>query len=169
MVEPSAVGSYVVAIHHETLSWAVHEVLRTLSIEDVDKLKVRAGEHIGAVLTTAFLGCAPIGIDRAGEPDLVFDLTRSISTPISSLGLANTQFADFEMKSLPGRYREFDAAIDRDLERGNDPKSKTFKAVVRPARDVLAREGRTMIDEALSQLNQKSGADHSKNIFLIVH
>ena len=171
MLEPSAVGSYVVAIHHQTLSWAVHEVRRALSIEDVDKLKIRAGEHIGAVLTTAFLGCAPIGIDRAGQPDLVFDLTRSMPTdsPISSLGLANTQFADFEVKSLPGRFREFDAAIDRDLQRGNDPESRTFTAVVRSANDVLAREGRAAIDDALGQLNRKSEADHSKNIFLIAH
>jgi hypothetical protein len=53
MLEPSAAGSHVVAIHHQTLSWAVHEVCRRLSVEDVHKLKVRSGEHIGTMLTTA--------------------------------------------------------------------------------------------------------------------
>jgi len=80
MLEPSAVGSYVVSLHHQTLSWAVHEVRRALSIDDVHKLKIGSGEHIGAVLTTAFLGCAPIGVDRAGQPNLIFDLTRSMSS-----------------------------------------------------------------------------------------
>jgi hypothetical protein len=34
-----------------------------LSVEDVNKLKIRSGEHIGTILTTAFLGCAPIDTD----------------------------------------------------------------------------------------------------------
>jgi hypothetical protein len=169
MLEPSAVGSPVVAIHHQTLSWAVHEVCRTLPIEDVHKLKIRSGEHIGTMLTTAFLGCAPIGIDSAGQLDLAFDLTRSTRTP-SSLGLADRHFADFELKSLPGQgYRAFDAAIDRAVERGTDPESKTFTVVVRSANDVLVTEGRAAIDAALSQLNRKSEAGHSKNVFLIAH
>jgi len=170
MLEPSAAGSHVVAIHHQTLSWAVHEVCRRLSVEDVHKLKVRSGEHIGTMLTTAFLGCAPIGIDREGQLDLVFDLTRSIETPSSSLGLAHVQFADFELKSLPGQgYRAFDAAIDRDLDRGTEPESKTFTVVVRSANDVLATEGRVAIDAAVNQLKRKSEAGPSKNVFLIAH
>src|SRR6267154_2481036 len=167
MLEPSAAGSHVVAIHHQTLSWAVHEVCRRLSVEDVHKLKVRSGEHIGTMLTTAFLGCAPIGIDREGQLDLVFDLTRSIETPSSPLGLAHVQFADFELKSLPGQgYRAFDAAIDRDLDRGTEPESKTFTVVVRSANDVLATEGRVAIDAAVNQLKRKSEAGPSKNVFL---
>lgn len=171
MTKPSAVGSHVVAIHHQTLAWAVREVCSALPDGDVNKLKVRSGEHLAATLTTAFLGCAPISIDRAGEPDLVFDLSRSIldHSPIPRFGLSTSKFADFEVKSLDGDFRRFDAACDRAFESGNDPESKTFITRARSANDVLAVEGRAKIDQALEQLNRKSAEDHSKNVFLIAH
>jgi hypothetical protein len=66
---------------------------------------------------------------------------------------------------LPGQgYREFDAAIDRALERGTDPKSKTFAVKVRSANDVLATEGRAAIDDALNQLDRKSERTTQKRV-----
>ncbi len=53
-------------------------------------------------------------------------------------------FADFEIKSLPGRFREFDAAIDRAQEAGTKPDGRVFKAVVTSVNTVL-REARHTI------------------------
>jgi hypothetical protein len=159
----------VVHVSHRMLSWAVTEVVRVLTMEGASRLKVPSGEHLAAIVTTAFLGTAPISIDLAGEPDLVFDLSRSIFSEgvAPRLGLGQLKFADFEVKSLPGGFREHEAAIDRALKDGRVP--HLFEARFTSANIVLRNEGRTMIQEAEEQLAKKSHLGHSRNIFLIAH
>ena len=168
MPESSPVGSHIVAVHHSNVFWAAQELASTFDGDDLRKLKVRAGEHLAAILATAYLGCAPIAIDRAGEADLVFDLSRSTSVP-QTMGLADTRFADFEIKSLKGPYREFDASIDREALEGRVPRERVYCSTFRAANDVLALEGMEAIEAAARQLKRKSGDDHSKNVFVISH
>ena len=171
MLDPGAKGSDVVVIPQRTLWWAVDELCRALPHEVLRKLKVRSGEDLAAISTTAFLACAPTSVDCAGEPDLIFDLSHSKSerSPISSMGLANKRFADFEVKSIGVWYRKFDATIDQSLGRGEIPMVTTFTAAVTTVNEVLAGEGLNQIDRALRQLNKKVRVAHSKNIFLIAH
>lgn len=116
-------GNYAIFVSHHTLSWAVTEVVWTLTIEQASKLKVASGEHLAAILTTAFLYTSPTSIDMAGEPDLVFKLGSAALTKVTSsrLGCGHASFADFEVKSLPGKFREFDAAINRAQDAGKEP------------------------------------------------
>jgi hypothetical protein len=77
-------------------------------------------------LTTAFLGSAPISVDAgSGGPDLVFDLSRHVQGAPGDPALVGRAegFADFEVKSLPGRYREFVAAINRAINAGSEPQA----------------------------------------------
>ena len=70
-------GGRVIAIAPQTLRWATDQMVETLEPETLKKLKVRAGEHLAALLTTTFLLTPPTSIDTKGETDLRFDLSRS--------------------------------------------------------------------------------------------
>lgn len=171
MSEKSPIGSYVIVVWHRILPWAVTEVVRVLTIEKTRKLKVSSGEHLAAILATSVLATAPTSIDSAGGLDLVFDLTNSIPERRvhPRLGLGHASFADFEVKSLPGKFREFDAALDRFLEAGGTPDGKEFRVLVTSANTVLRNEERDMIRKAKRQLDKKSRPGHSKNVFLVGH
>ena len=109
-----------------------------------------------------------VGADQDEVGKLVLDLSCEVQWhAVMDVDVSVAKFAvcQLEVKSLPGPFREFDAAINRALQRGNNPESKTFTAVFRSANDVLASEGRRMIDDALSQLDRKSEAGHSKTSF----
>jgi hypothetical protein len=71
-------------------------------------------------------------------------------------------FASFEVKSLPGGFRKFDAE-------SRVADGHYFRSPFTPANAVLRNEGRDMILKAKKQLDQKSSSGHSKNVFLIAH
>lgn len=169
MSEKGPIGSYVV-VRCRTLSWAVTEIVGTLSPDQISELKIPSGEHLAAILVTSFLGAAPRSIDSAGETDLIFEVPQSLSgdTLGRRLGLGNAQFADFEIKSLPGRFREHDAAINRAQEAGDEPDGSVFIATVTSVNTVL-RGARDTILRARRQLDKKAKPGHSKNIFLVAH
>jgi hypothetical protein len=72
MPDGDLTGGLVIAIAPQTLRWATDQMVETLGPETLKKLKVRAGEHLAALLTTTFL----TGIDTEGGADLWFDLSR---------------------------------------------------------------------------------------------
>ena len=78
MSENSPVGSWVIAIWYRKLSWAVTAIVRTLSFDQISKLKVWSGEHLATILITSFLGVAPKNVDTAGETDLMFEIPRAL-------------------------------------------------------------------------------------------
>jgi hypothetical protein len=170
MSEKSPIGSHVIVIRHRELSWAVTEIVRTLYPDHFSKLKVPSGEHLAAILITAFLGVAPRSVDSAGETDLLFEIPQSL--PGDALGrrleLGNKPFADFEVKSLPGGFRKYNAAINREQEAGKNSEKRTFKATVTSVNTAL-HEARPTILKAKQQLDKKEKLEHSKNIFLIAH
>jgi hypothetical protein len=170
MPEMSPIGSYVIAIRHRELSWAVTEIIRTLYPDRFSNLKVPSGEHLAAILITAFIGTAPRSVDSAGETDLLFKIPQSLPGDAlgQRLGLGSKPFADFEVKSLPGGFREYDAAIDRAQKAGKSADGRAFKATVTSVNAVL-REARPTLLKAKRQLDTKERSEHSKNIFLIAH
>jgi hypothetical protein len=168
MPEKSPIGSYVIIIRHRELSWAVTKVIRTLYPDRFSKLKVPSGEHLAAILITAFLGTAPRSVDSAGETDLLFKTPQSLPGDALGrrLGLGSKPFADFEVKSLPGRFREYNATSDRAQKVRKS--ADAFKATVTSANAVLCEAHPTLL-RAKRQLDTKERPGHSKNIFLIAH
>lgn len=164
-------GRYVHLIPPAFLWRAVEVVSEQLTADQVQALKIHSGEHLALLLTTAFLTAAPVSIDIAGGHDLVFDLANRApqATPAAELGMTEHPYADFEIKSLPGGFREFNAGIDRAERAGRPPRQPGFGAKVRSVNDILAHEGRRMINSARAQLQRKAQAGHSQNIFLIAH
>jgi hypothetical protein len=59
MASGDAAGRLTIGKWHRTLRWAVDELVDKLAPEQLRKLNIRAGEHLAAILTTAFLGTAP--------------------------------------------------------------------------------------------------------------
>ena len=170
MTDEDLRGGAVIAIAPQTLRWAVDQMVKALGPEKLKKLKVSAGEHLAALLASTFLLTPPTGVDTQGGPDLWFDLSREPGNgkkraPILPGG---TTSAAFEIKSMPGPFREWNSGIDRDGTRGIDTIGRSFETQVRVANDVLREAGPTL-RRARDQLQQKTTAGTSRNIFLVVH
>jgi hypothetical protein len=162
------VGGQIVAIEHRTLWWAIDVMLQTLPPDKLSKLNMRAGEHLAAILTTAFLGVAPSDVDTTGGVDLSFRFPhadRSLGPRVFPTGVTE---AAFEVKSLPGPYREWQHGIERDEVRGLDPTGRMLVGTIKRANDVLL-EARSSVRRAVNQLYKKTSAATSKNVFLVVH
>ncbi|MFE8602844.1 hypothetical protein [Archangium violaceum] len=160
-------GAPVVGIWHRTLVWAVDELVK-LGPDQLNSLKVRAGEHLAAILTTSFMGVAPFQVDTHGGPDLLFDLSekRPQFLPIPQSALT----AAFEVKSMRGSFREFDSEINRTNARGGDASGRSFLLRAQTAREILT-QARPLLDSAQTGLASKvvNPDATSRNIFLIVH
>jgi hypothetical protein len=162
-----ATGRRVVATWYRTLWWAVDEMAEQLAPEQLRQLRVRAGEHLAAILTSAFLHTAPARVDTTGGVDLWFDLPETLDRKAEIIP-ARASSAAFEIKSLPGEFREVDAGIDRDHARGVDVSGRGLDRRVRGANDVL-REAAPSVRSALDQLHRKMGGGTSMNVFLVIH
>jgi hypothetical protein len=136
----------------------------------IEEAEGSCGEHLAALLAATFLLTPPTGIETQGGPDLWFDLSREGGggmkrAPILPDGTAS---AAFEIKSMPGPFREWDNGIDRDRARGIDAKGRSLKTPVQATNDVL-REASPVLRRARDQLQRKTNAETSRNIFLVIH
>ena len=170
MTDGDLSGGLVIAIASQTLRWAVDQMVGTLGPETMRKLKVSAGEHLAALLATTFLLTPPMGIDTQGGPDLWFDLSRESGGGMKRAPILpdGTVSAAFEIKSMPGPFREWNSRIDRDRARGIDAKGRSLETPVQAANEVL-READPILRRARDQLVCKTRAGTSRDIFLVIH
>ncbi|MCX4632982.1 hypothetical protein [Streptomyces sp. NBC_01443] len=162
-----AIGTHIRAITYDVMDWATEALPAHVSADDLKKLKLAAGEHLAAMLTTAYLGIVPVAADVRGGVDLVYRVADLDSGALSSLlGRNGVEFADFEVKSIPRGFREHDAAISRALKGGEGP--GTHLATVVSANDVV-EAARPMIDKAAKQLREKSSPDRARVAFIMSH
>ena len=94
----------MVAVWYRRLWWAVDELVANLTTEQLSRLRVRVGEHLAAILTTAFLQRAHARVDTAGDVDLWFDLS-GVRGRTAEIIPAQVSSAAFEVKSLAGGFR----------------------------------------------------------------
>lgn len=121
-----------------------------------EKLKVRSGEHIAAILLTA-LHSLPVAVDEDGGVDLVFERS-SAQTPPWPFG--ESLSAAVEVKSLPGKWRKHEYTM-----RLGD----TYQVKIQNALEILEL-GSKKITEASEALRHKVGSSGvSRNAFLIIH
>ncbi len=149
----------------------VEEVINVLGVDGAAKLKTRSGEHLAVVLAAAFLGVPPSSVDSDGGTDIRFDLDVDMRGHAAELiGRTDVRFVDFEVKSLPGPARAFDARIKRALKRGQElsERDRSRKTQVTSA-NAIVEAGREMIERAAEQLSKKSSPDCARNVFLISH
>jgi hypothetical protein len=161
------VGTPIIAIYYKTVCRAIDEVIEALGPDATARLKIDSGEHLAAIMATAFLGVAPCHTDVDGGPDLVFDLSSRPGRRFV-VGRDHAQFADFEVKSLPGPTRQYNAETNRAQRRGQQPRQTEFRTVFRAAADVVAAAG-PMIGKAAAQLEAKSSPERARVVFLVSH
>ncbi|WP_147468334.1 hypothetical protein [Corallococcus interemptor] len=161
------VGAPVVAIWHRTLAWAVDELAK-LERNQVMGLKVRSGEHLAAILTTAFLRIAPVQIDTRGGVDLLFRIPEG--RPGSKVISPGIRTAAFEVKSARGRFREFESELNRIHGAGRSAIGRNLKLRTQSAHEILTNS-RDLLESAQASLIAKIAAssETSRNIFLVVH
>lgn len=162
-----AIGTHVNVITYEVMDWATGALSAHVPANDLKKLKLAAGEHLAAMLTTAYLGIVPVAVDVHGGVDLVYRVADSDSDALSSLlGRDGVGYADFEVKSIPGAFRQYDAAASRALKRGKEP--ATHWSTVVSANDVV-EAAQSMIAKAAKQLRDKSSPDRARVVFIVSH
>lgn len=149
-------GTHFVGIWHRTLWWAVDELTR-LNAADLAHLRVRSGEHVAAILLTAFLRRAPAAIDVDGGVDLLFDLAEQPADMRTTVNLGD--LAAFEIKSLPGVFRRQDAHA-----RIGD----SHLTMLKSAEDII-QSALPSVRSAARSLDRKSEPTWSRNAFIIVH
>ena len=123
-------------------------------------LKVRSGEHLAAIFLSGLLGRTPSAFDDSGGPDLVFDAYGNKAWfPFASP-------AAFEIKSLPGAFREKMSLLMRAP--SSDEQKLPFKLRVWTAAEVMI-DAQPVLLKAERQLVDKTPPEYSRNIFLITH
>jgi hypothetical protein len=123
-------------------------------------LKVRSGEHLAAIFLSGLLGRTPSEFDDGGGPDLVFDAHDKPWFPFASP-------AAFEIKSLPGAYRQELGSLLRNGASGREA-AVPFRLRVWTAAEVM-RDAHPVILKAESSLVRKTSPQCSRNVFLITH
>jgi hypothetical protein len=151
--EQTPVGHDVVALHPDALMHAVGDLVAVGP--SVRRLKIRAGEHLAALLLTAICG-PPTSVDTVGEVDLLFD--RDAPTT-RSWYFCDFRRAAVEVKSYAGDYR----MVESRMQLGD-----SHMVQVRSAFDILT-DASDQIGRAIVALNRKADAQTSKNVFLIIH
>lgn len=138
-----------------------------LTERDISRLKVNSGEHLAAILASAFLGRGPVGVEPDlepnGGPDLVFPPDADAGLPAVAM----------EIKSLSGdkqgNFRRFEAS----LERASDATERTHWAEAVSINDLLSGEGLRQVEIARQQLATKvpSTLDVAveRHVFLVAH
>lgn len=151
------IGSHVQLISLDSLVTATHALSQSLTTQDIRRLSVRSGEHLAAMLTTAFLGRPPVGIEPGDGPDLVFAASEDGKSPAVSI----------EIKSLPGAFRRYEAG----LERAAGATEQTHQITITSVNDVLTEHCLHWIEVARGQLARKvpPDANVAKHVFLIAH
>lgn len=145
-------GHRIHALAPGALRPAVEELLALNGVERY--LKVRSGEHIAAILLTAVCSSAPTRLDSDGGIDLIFDRSNQ-QWPFGDL-----RRAAVEVKSLPGRWRRFEARVQ--IGQRHDVK-------IRHAADILQEASSVILDGA-NALKRKTGPEPiSRSVFLLVH
>ncbi|WP_157517578.1 hypothetical protein [Micromonospora rifamycinica] len=154
-------GGRVIATGHQSVIEATHRLLQ-IDPRQLAGLKVRAGEHLAAILTTTFLGNAPHAVDLRGDVDLRFNLPEQPPFPLSPGG-----DVAFEVKSMPGPFREFSESINRAARRGHR-ENFSIIVLVEHANDILS-SAHPVLMQAQNALLRKAPGETSRNIFLVIH
>jgi hypothetical protein len=124
-------------------------------------LKVRSGEHLAAIFLCGLFGCTPSGFDRDGGPDLVFDeYPKKPWFPYANPAV-------FEIKSLPGAYRENLSLLMRNDTSGRKSELP-FQLRLWTAAEVM-RDAHPTLVKAERSLVKKTPSQYSRNVFLITH
>ncbi|MEU9405150.1 hypothetical protein AB0E08_05485 [Streptomyces sp. NPDC048281] len=163
------VGTHVVAISYDVMDAATAVLAQRLPTETLHAMKLASGEHLAAMLATAYLRAVPVAVDVDGGVDLTFSLKASDGLDLKTLlGRDDVEFADFEVKSVPGPFREkYLPATTRAMERG-EAQPPAHQAKVVSANDVIeAATG--MIGKAAGQLRDKSSPDRARVAFIVSH
>ncbi|MFD6126555.1 hypothetical protein, partial [Streptomyces hydrogenans] len=147
-------GSKVMVIPLRRLIEATNALVTHLPESDMKKLKVNSGEHLAAILATAYLGRTPVGVEPFDGPDLVY--AQDGDDPAVAI----------EIKSLPGPFRQYAAESERHPD-------ALLQIRVTAINDVMREHGLPKILQAAKQLEAKVPATldfHvSKQVFLVSH
>lgn len=159
MSDDGLVGQIVHLVSAATFPHAVHQ-LGSMHPDLVAALDLDSGEHIAAIVATAFLRAVPTTVDVDGGVDMVFtDLDPSVAFDVGCD--ATVTAACFEVKSMRGGFRRF--FNQRRTEIGD-----SYEVTIRTITDI-AGEAELEIRRAADALRAKTDSTQSRNIMIIVH
>lgn len=134
----------------------VDAALQLAQMPGAEKLKVRSGEHIAAILLTA-LCSLPAAVDEAGGVDLMFE--RSSAAP-GSWPFGALLRAAVEVKSLPGKWRKAEYTMKL---------GDTYQVKIQNAVEILELGSKKIMEAAEALRNKVGSSAASRNAFMIIH
>jgi hypothetical protein len=146
-------GLSVVATSATALVYAARQLAQ---MQGAEKLKVRSGEHIAAILLTA-LHSLPVGVDEDGGVDLVFERG---SAQTRAWPFGESLRAAVEVKSLPGKWRKHEY---------NMRLGDTYQVKIQNAFEILELGSKKIIEAAEALQHKVGSSSTSRNAFMIIH
>jgi hypothetical protein len=153
------VGEIVHLVPAITFPFTVEQLgLRTP--EMLAALEIDSGEHIAAILVSAFLGTVPAAVDLDGGVDLVFtNLSPRVEADVGCGEVVSS--ACFEVKSMRGDFRRF---VNQRSTKIGDSHQTTIRSIA----DVVD-DAQREIQRAAKSLRAKADSTQSRNIVIVVH
>lgn len=146
-------GLHVVATPATALVNAARQLVQ---IQGAEKLKVRSGEHIAAILLTA-VHSLPVAVDEGGGVDLVFERS---SAQTRAWPFGDSLRAAVEVKSLPGKWRKHEY---------NMRLGDTYQVKVQSAVRVLELGSKKIMEAAWALQQKVDSSSTARNAFMIIH
>ncbi len=125
-----------------------------LTVEQLNALKIRSGEHVAAIVATMIHFEAPLAVDVDGGPDLQFGPSATWERPGVEVA--------YEVKSIVGDFRKFDARL------GDPGAPQEFSTVIRTIDDIVGQAAH-VVRSADQNLAAKVSNDVSRNVILVLH
>jgi hypothetical protein len=147
--ERDIVGHRALALHPDVLKHAVKQLVQVEGASS--HLKIRAGEHLAAILLTAVCG-PPTQIDRSGGVDLVFE--REQTPEHFTWHFGDHDRADFEVKSFAGAFRRAESRMQ--LGDSHSVVVQTVFDVLTDATTVLKSAVRSLLENQRNRLPRMS-------------
>lgn len=168
MTEPYDRGNYVLAIYPQRVRFAANALLKYVDRTQLRKVKIRSGEHLALILTTAFIGAIPRALDHSGGPDIEFDVSETEPDDLLRETVFTSTSVAFEIKSPDAGYRKFEGAINADVRADRSPRNPQRSVMVQSAQTIL-EQSQKWIQQARDQLAKKTTKGTSRNVFIVIH
>lgn len=133
----------------------VNAARQLVQMPGAEKLKVRSGEHIAAILLTA-LHSLPVEVDEDGGVDLVFERAGMHR----AWPFGNSVRAAVEVKSLPGKWRKHEYNVRL---------GETYQVKIQNAFEILELGSKKIMEATQALQHKVVSSSTSRNAFMIIH
>lgn len=133
----------------------VNAARQLVQIPGAEKLRIRSGEHLAAILLSA-QHSLPVAVDDDGGVDLVFERRDAHD----GWPFEDAESAAVEVKSLPGKWRKHESKIKL---------GDVYEVKIQSSADILELASAKIMEATRALQLKVESSSASKNVFMIIH